>query len=114
MGIFAALGLLTRIDAVIWIGPLFAFQLAERWLAARKSPLFERIPWRTWLAFGVVLLPWVIFSVAYYGSPFPRSLTAKGVAYIMPPGSALVNFIQTYSTPFFEFDTFGSVGAMIG
>ncbi len=114
LGVFAALGILTRIDAVIWIGPLFAFQLAERWLSTRGKLLIERVPWRTWLAFGAALLPWLIFSMAYFGSPFPRSLTAKAVAYIMPPGSALVKFIQTYSTPFFEFDSFGAKGAMIG
>jgi hypothetical protein len=148
MGVFAALGVLTRVDAVIWIGPLFLFQWVEKWrslphpltppmstsvpqaergnLLTPDSPLNQRgegprvrrilslIPWRTWLAFGVTITPWLIFSLAYFGSPFPRSLTAKAVAYIMPPGSALVTFIQNYSTPFFEFDTFGSIGAAVG
>jgi hypothetical protein len=114
MGLFATLGVLTRIDAVIWIGPLFLYQLAERWLASRGKPLAERIPWRTWLAFGVAILPWLIFSVAYFGSPFSRSLTAKTVAYRVEPLSALATFIQTYSTPFFEFRAFGPIGAMIG
>lgn len=114
VGVLAALGILTRIDAVIWIGPLFAFQLVESLRAERGKPLIRRLPWRTWLAFGVTLLPWLIFSMAYFGSPFPRSLSAKGIAYIMPPNSALALFIQQYATPFFEFDTFGSIGAIIG
>ncbi len=114
IGIFAALGLLTRIDAIIWIGLLFAYQLFESWRTGKGKRLVERVPWRTWAAAAITFAPWLIFSLLYFGSPFPRSLTAKSVAYIMPPGSALITFIQRYSTPFFEFDSFGSVGAMIG
>ena len=61
-----------------------------------------------------MLLPWVIFSLSYFGTPIPNSVTAKRYAYLIEPGSALVRLIQTYSTPFFEFDTFGSLGAMVG
>jgi hypothetical protein len=50
----------------------------------------------------------------YFGSPIPNSISAKTVAYVLPPGAAFVTFIQAYSTPFFEFDTFGSMGAMAG
>ncbi|MEP7284312.1 MAG: hypothetical protein ABI947_00930 [Chloroflexota bacterium] len=114
MGVFAGLGFLTRIDAVIWIGPLFAYQLVERWLATRGKPRAERIPWQVWLVFVVTLIPWFVFSLSYFGSPFPHSLTAKSVAYVVPPASALVQFIRIYSTPFFEFETFGSNGAMVG
>jgi hypothetical protein len=114
MGILAALGVLTRIDAVIWIGPLFAYQLAERWLSTPGKTLPTRVPHRTWLAFAVTLLPWLIFSLLYFGSPFSRSMTAKSIAYVIEPLSALKTFIQTYATPFFEFDTFGPAGAMIG
>jgi hypothetical protein len=114
VGVCAALGLLTRVDAVIWIAPLFLFQLAETWLANRGKPLPDRVPWRTWLACALVLLPWVIFSLTYFGTPIPNSVTAKRYAYLIEPGSALVRLIQTYSTPFFEFDTFGPTGAMLG
>src|SRR5260221_8272925 len=61
MGVAAALGFLTRIDAVLWIGPLFVYQLGEVWLANRNKPWHTRLPWRTWLAFGVTCLPWLIF-----------------------------------------------------
>ncbi len=114
LGVFAALGLLTRIDALIWIGPLFAYQLAECWLSTPGQPLSARLPRRTWLTFAVTLLPWLIFSLSYFGSPISRSMTAKSIAYVVQPYSALVTFIQTYATPFFEFDTFGPAGAMIG
>jgi hypothetical protein len=114
MGVVAALGILTRIDAAIWIGLLFAYQLFETLRSAKDSQIINRIPWKTWLAFAITFTPWLIFSLLYFGSPFPRSLTAKTVAYIMPPGAALVTFIRTFSTPFFEFETFGSIGAMAG
>lgn len=114
VGVLAALGLLTRIDALLWIAPLLAFQLAERWRALAGRPLVERVPWRAWLVCALILAPWVIFSTAYFGSPIPRSVTAKTLAYIMPPGSALARLIQFYATPFFEFDAFGAVGAMAG
>jgi hypothetical protein len=114
MGVCAGFGILTRIDAVLWVAPLFAWQLAETWWRGRGQPLPTRIPWRTWAACALVLAPWLLFSWVYFGSPLPNSVNAKTVAYIMPPGTALVRLIQTYSTPFFEFDTFGATGAMIG
>ncbi len=121
VGVCAALGLLTRIDAAFWIAPLFAFQLVDEIVGRgsasplQKTPMafIRRIPWRTWLACALVLLPWVIFSLGYFGTPIPNSVTAKRYAYLIEPGSALVRLIQTYATPFFEFDAFGSVGAMI-
>ncbi len=120
MGICAALGILTRVDAVLWIAPLFLFQLVEslfnrRGSASplRKSSWIERIPLRTWLAGVIVMLPWIIFSVAYFHALIPNSVTAKRYVYLVNPGEALVRLIQTYSTPFFEFDAFGSLGTMI-
>jgi hypothetical protein len=102
IGVFAGLGFLTRIDAALWIGPLFLFQLVDVFRAGKGKTFLQRIPWQTWLAFVIVLLPWFAFSTVYFGSPFPRSLSAKTVAYVMEPGTALVLFIKTYATPFFE------------
>src|SRR5260221_7354660 len=61
MGVAAALGFLTRIDAVLWIGPLFLYQLGEAGLANRQKPFLSRLPWPTWRAFGNTCLPWLIF-----------------------------------------------------
>jgi hypothetical protein len=52
--------------------------------------------------------------MSYFGTPIPNSVTAKRYAYLIEPLAALRQLIPVYSTPFFEFDTFGSVGAMIG
>ncbi len=113
IGICAALGLLTRIDAALWIAPLFLFQWVDLWRQGRGAPVYKRIPLRTWIAAAVTLLPWLIFSLAYYGVLIPNSVTAKRFVYLVAPGEALVRLIQTYSTPFFEFDAFGSIGTMI-
>jgi len=105
IGVLAALGFLTRIDSVLWIGPLFLFQLVDVFRATKGKSFLQRIPLQTWIAFVIVLLPWFAFSTVYFGSPFPRSLSAKTVAYVMPPGTALITLIQNYSTPFFEDST---------
>lgn len=114
MGVFAGLGLFTRIDAVLWIAPLFLFQLVESWRKSRGQTLLNWIPWRTWVACAVTIAPWLIFSTIYFGSPIPSTLASKSKAYVIEPSSALITFVQTYSTPFFEFDTFGQIGTMTG
>ncbi len=108
LGVCAALGVITRVDAVLWIAPLFAWQLIEGLARNRRLPAY------TWVAAAVAYLPWLIFAWGYFHTPIPNSINAKSVAYSVTAGSALVSFIQTYATPFSEFDTFGSVGAMIG
>ncbi|MBE2182701.1 MAG: hypothetical protein IAE89_04675 [Anaerolineae bacterium] len=106
IGACVALGFLTRADAVLWIAPLLGWQFLEG-LRARRLPLI------TWLAVGVILLPWVIFSIAQFGSPIPNSVTAKRNAYLIQPLSAFTGLLRTYSNLFFAFDTFGSIGTMI-
>ncbi len=113
IGALAGLGFLTRIDSALWIGPLFLFQLVDVWRAGKGKALLQRIPWQTWLAFVIVLLPWFAFSTVYFGSPFPRSLSAKTVAYVMPPGTALVTLIQNYATPFYEDSTVKGMGLFV-
>jgi 4-amino-4-deoxy-L-arabinose transferase-like glycosyltransferase len=113
LGACIGLGLLTRVDTVLWIGPL----VLAHWIAILREradqPLWRRISWRTWLTAALIVLPFMIAAWAYFGSPIPNSVTAKRNAYIVEPNAALIRLIQTYATPFFEFDTFGPVGAMI-
>ena len=112
LGVLCGMGILTRIDSLLWVAPLLLAQTLE---ALRGSaPFVRRLPLRTWVAFGLVLLPWFAFAALTFGSPFPRSLNAKTVAYSMPPASALVSFIQAYATPFFEYETFGGAAIAVG
>lgn len=114
MGACVALGFLTRIDALIWIGPLLLYQLAEVLWTRRTAPWVVRIPWRTWLIAGALVTPWLLFAWAYFGSPLPNSLSAKSVAYTIEPGAAFVRLLQFYPIPFGEYDLLGAAGALLG
>jgi len=111
MALFAALGVLTRVDALLWAGPLFAHQLLLAWRAGRG---WARVPWRSWAVFVATLAPWYLFSAAYFGTLLSRSLSAKRVAYIVDDLQALVRFFQQIATPFFEYETLGVPGIAIG
>ncbi len=108
------LATLTRPDALIWAGPLGLAMIVQHWIAHKDQPILKRLPWREGLIYVAVLLPWIVYGTITFGSPMTHSVSAKLVAYYVKPTEALVVLIQHYSTPFFEFDTFGSTGAMVG
>jgi hypothetical protein len=60
---------LCRIDGRIWGGLAVAVTLL--------SP-FRKVV-RQAIAFGAVIMPWILFSWLYFGSPVPNSMVAKGV-----------------------------------
>jgi hypothetical protein len=113
-GVFCALGFLTRIDTVLWSGPLLLYQLGESLWAGHGQPLLKRLPWATWLAGLGVVAPWLLFSWVYFGSPIPNSINAKTVAYLVEPLSAFILLFQHYANPFLEFFTFGAVATGAG
>lgn len=111
----AALGVLTRIDALIWVGLL----LLHHWIAywrAHPAPgcLVQRVPWKLWGLFAALLLPWFAFSWLYFEQILPRSLFAKRVAYAVVDLQALTRFLQQIATPFFEHETFGVPAIAVG
>ncbi len=77
--LFGALATLTRPDAVLLPGLIFAYDIVAR----------RRIPWKALGLFGAVLAPWLIFATAYFGSPLPLSITAKTQAYFQHRALAL-------------------------
>ena len=121
MGVFIGLAFLTRIDSVLWFGPLLLYQFGESLYAARRGTacraltqsLTAYIPWRIWLAAALTVAPWMLFAWAYFGSPVPNSLSAKSVAYVMPPGSAFMTFFRAYIVPFSESQLLGATGVMV-
>ncbi len=113
MAFFAALGVLTRVDALLWAGPLFAHQLLTAWRAGAGRK-WARVPWRSWAVFAATLAPWYLFSAAYFGTLLSRSLSAKRVAYVVDDLQALVRLLQQIATPFSEHQTLGVPGIAIG
>jgi hypothetical protein len=103
MAAFSALAFLARPDTLILTGPLWLDLILKR----------RRIPWREAGISLVLLAPWLIFGLLYFGSPFPHSIAAKSVAYRLPPEAAFVRLLQHYATPFFEHYVLPPAGVFI-
>ncbi len=107
----AALALLTRPDALIFLGPLgldygirFLLSISNRRSAELQA---SHIPiLRTAAFFLAPLLPWLLFATFYFGTPIPHSIAAKSVTYQLNPEEGFVRLWQHYSTPFVENATF--------
>lgn len=75
-GITLGVTMLARPDAALWVAIAFIW---EGW-ELRKTHTWRRIlPIIYGLA--VVYGPWLIFTTAYYGSPVPNTVHAKGLGY---------------------------------
>jgi hypothetical protein len=112
-----ALAVLTRPDALIAAGLLFADMGLRPLLARDGSPLaarLRRLPWAEVAIFAVLLVPWVVFATTYFGSPLPQSVQAKVRAYQLDQFSALIRLLQHLSTPFFEHEIFGQFWPAVG
>jgi len=103
-----ALALLTRPDALLFLGPLAigrALQIRKSAPPGRPGELF---------AFGAPLVAWLAWSQVYFGSPIPHSLFAKSVAYQIPAEAGLVRLLQHYATPFLEHELLGAGAIRVG
>ena len=114
MAVFAALGVLTRVDVLLWVAPLFAHQMMTHWRAEADRSVWRRLPWRSWALFVVVLAPWYLFSWAYFGTLLSNSLHAKRLAYVVPPSQAFTRLLQHMATPVEDYTAFGIPAIAIG
>lgn len=116
MAVFAALGVLTRIDALLWAGLLLLHHWLIFWRAQTRPGvgLIQRIPWRTWGIFAALLIPWHLFSWRYFGVLVTSSVGAKRVVYHVDGLQALTRLLQHYATPFFESETLGVPAIAVG
>lgn len=74
----AALLTLTRNDGLILAGILSAHYLYVRREAfAQSRALRDRRLFLPFLVYLLILSPWIVFSLFYFGSPFPFTLAAK-------------------------------------
>lgn len=105
-GLAAAAAFLTRVDAVILLGPLAIFWLVQ---AVRKK---ERLPLNAVLCAVIPVALWLAFSAFYFGGIFSNSISAKLVAYRLSPGESLIRLLQHYALPFSENNLVGTALAV--
>jgi hypothetical protein len=105
----AASAVLTRPDALILVGPLAVSRLFDARQKDRHTPYLVEL-----LAFSLPILVWGSFATLYFGSPIPHSITAKTLAYRLPPAAALIRLLQHFATPFLGHLTFGPFWIRLG
>jgi hypothetical protein len=74
-GVFLGLAPMARPEFVLWMAPAFLY------LALRNARVAARA---AGVAAGIVV-PWIVFTFLYYGSPIPNTIVAKSTAYATPP-----------------------------
>lgn len=113
LGLFCALGVLTRPDALLWAVPLLAHQA---WAELRQHRFQPRrwAFWQTWAAGMLAFAPWMLFAWAYFGSPIPQTVSTKAAVYDVPATQALEAFLNHYATPLQGQFTFGPPAIMVG
>lgn len=85
--LFAGLAALTRPEGVLVVVLL----LGHRWITERRLPIRD-------LGFVLITtLPWLIFSIFYFGGPIPQSVRAKRVAYFAYPLQAALELTYHFS-----------------
>jgi hypothetical protein len=105
-GLTAALALLTRPDALIFLGPIgldYGLRLLRRLRDTKYATLNTQYSiHKTVALFLIPLVPWLVFATLYFGTPVPHSIAAKSVTYQLNPEEAFVRLWQHYSNPFVE------------
>ena len=74
-GIFLGLAPLTRPEFVLWVAPALLY------LALRNARLAARVA----AIAAAIVLPWIVFTFLYYGSPIPNTIVAKSNLFATPP-----------------------------
>ena len=90
-GIGLALTILTRIDGVLFVGVFLTTSFLEdkKWTVKQIVAIF------------LLLLPWYLFSLYYFGGILPQSLIAKRAVYQPDIGVSAASFLS-YFTPLYE------------
>jgi arabinofuranosyltransferase len=110
----AALSLLTRPDALLFIVCIGLERARQIWVNRRRNGNYPPLTLREGIAFALPVLVWGGFATVAYGSPVPHSVTAKVAAYHLPAEAALVRLLQHFGTPFFEERVFGTAWIGVG
>lgn len=66
-GVVLGLAFIVRNDAAVLVGLIFVALWWEQ----------RRLPWRFAIGFGLTVLPWLLYAILTFGSPFPATLAVK-------------------------------------
>lgn len=99
LGVLCALGVLTRPDALLWALPLLLFQLIQHLREPSEVAIYKKLPLQTWAVGLLVIAPWLIFATLYFGSPIPKTISAKEDVYILSATQGLFQFVGLYAFP---------------
>ncbi len=96
--VLAAIAVMTRPDDLILVVVIFGWQTLNGF--RDKQALRQAIKMVS--LFVICLLPWAVFSTAYFGSPIPNSILGKVASSRIWVGDNIQLFIQQFG---FSFDT---------
>jgi hypothetical protein len=109
-----SLSLVARPDALLMLLPLGLERLRRAFPRARWNLHPLPVSGSEVLAFVLPVGGWAAAATAIYGSPIPLTISAKELAYALPPEAALVRLLQHYATPFMGNLTFGNWWIAVG
>lgn len=74
-GIWLGLAPLVRPELVLWVVPALVYLAAAN---VRRAALSAGVS-------AAIVVPWLVFTTLYYGSPIPNTVIAKSTIYPIPP-----------------------------
>jgi hypothetical protein len=74
-GIWLGLAPLARPEFLLWVVPALAYLAVHNRKRAAQAAAIA----------GAILVPWIVFTFLYYGSPIPNTVIAKSTAVPIPP-----------------------------
>jgi arabinofuranosyltransferase len=83
--VMAGLACLIRPDGAALAAAFFGLL---GWESLRGRVGIKRWPWKELGLFALVVAPWFVFAVLYFGQPIPQSVLAKSAVYRVPPFTA--------------------------
>ena len=102
LSVFAGVALLTRLDSAVYLGALLVLVLASLWAVQRRVGA-DMLKAAAALALPALLivLPWLVWKVGFYGSLLPQTLSAKSTpilwAFVRAAMFLAIYFVVTFN-----------------
>lgn len=85
-GVFAGIAVLTRLDSVVYLAGLYAAVLHRQWGGRNRSlGLLARTIGVSALPAAVLVVPWLVWKLDYYGALLPNTFFAKSASDPLQP-----------------------------